>query len=45
MTLELDGISYSGVVCGGWRTQPEAKAVYCITATSADGNALWCVAR
>ena len=45
VTLELDGISYSGVVCGGWRTQPEAKAVYCITATSADGNALWCVAR
>lgn len=45
VTLEVDGMSYSGVVCGGWRTQPEAKAVYCITATSAGGNALWCVAR
>ena len=43
--LEVDGISYSGVVCGGWRPGVDGKGVYCITATSEEGNALWCVAR
>lgn len=45
VTIELGGISYSGVVCAGWRTAPENKGAYCFTATSADGNALWCVGR
>lgn len=45
VTIELGGVSYSGTVCGGWRTAPEGKGVYCFTATSSDGNALWCVGR
>lgn len=45
VTLEVGGISYSGVVCGGWRTGEYAGGVYCFTATSADGNAIWCVGR
>ena len=45
VTLEIDGISYSGVICGGWRTGEYAGGVYCITATSADGNAIWAVGR
>lgn len=45
VTIELGGISYSGVVCAGWRTAPENKGAYCFTATSSDGNALWCVGR
>lgn len=45
VTLEVDGISYSGVVCGGWRPGVDGKGVYCITATSEEGNALWCVGK
>lgn len=45
VTLEVNGISYSGVVCGGWRTGEYAGGVYCFTATSADGNAIWAVGR
>ena len=45
VTLEVDGISYSGVVCGGWRPGVDGKGVYCITATSEEGNPLWCVGK
>ena len=45
VTMEINGISYSGVVCGGWRTGEFAGGVYCITATSSDGNAIWAVGR
>ena len=45
VTIELDGITYSGVACGGWRGSPDSKGVYCFTATSPEGNALWCVGR
>lgn len=45
VTLEVNGVSYSGVVCGGWRPGVDGKGVYCITATSEEGNPLWCVGK
>ncbi len=41
VTITLGDIEYKGVIAPAWRNYGTAKGIYCMTATSAQGGALW----